>query len=514
MSQNQWIRLSPYVLPQVRQGLHTLQPQNLCPGPDRLAYADALIGHMQHLLAHGQTQEAKRYREYAPWAMYLTSWVEDPETNKITIEPIPEMKNALSLHPEELGVLLVDGRIRDDSQMAYLPAGEGTPALLGLLRLLHRGIQRNDFLRQADAADVGFDEELLQALIDRGAVIPCDGPVPTVRAPEAGAMTWLGHAFVQASCAGRSIWVDPYPMPRMTWSDEEIEAMAAASVPDTFLLRDYGPNAHHVTQDELPIPEAVFVTHQDSDHLDLGAVAMLPANVPIYVPYAEADKPWQIDMVKMIHTILGADRDVRVFRHGESVSFGDLKVTAIPFVGEFPVSLPHHWNCFLVELPNQVWALCADSAITPMQIDVLRAKLEGNVRPFGMMINGIKPRDYSLGYRDSAEEVWSFGRVYSWYLPPWRLFEKGPESGLPLGLIPRLVKECGMTKFYPYAHGNLPWYRMQGTYLLQSHIGSHDMNIWHQMERIGKEHGFSVERLRHGEPYQADTLTIPKQLRK
>lgn len=418
------LRLSPFVMPQLRQGLHDLTPQNLSDGTLRISYAHTLINMVKSLVAHGATMEAKRFRDESLFGPRIMEWNEG-EDGKITIEPLPELENALGFLHEQIGVLFRDGRIRDDSAMTYLPTGEGTAAFADLLHRLHRGIDRAELLRRAEEHDIGFDEELLDDLIARGVI---EEGVAAPPAELGSGVTWMGHAYVRAASGGASIWFDPFPVPRLAWTDAERTSMFREDVPDKFLLENYGPEARQVTQDELTIPDAIFVTHQDTDHVDLGAIALLPPTVPIYVPAADPRMPWQIDLVAAIRTVLGETRDVRVIAHGETVTIGEIKVTAFPFVGEFPVSLPHMWNCYWLELPDQVWAMCADSAVTEQHVLWLADRRRGDTRPFGIMVNGIIEYKDMIGYRDTSIEAASFSRLYSWYLPPIRSFELDRKS--------------------------------------------------------------------------------------
>ncbi len=494
------LRLSPHVMPQIRQGLHDLTPQNLSNGTARVRYAHTLIGMVKSLVTHGATMEAKRFRDESMFGPRIMDWTEGDD-GKVTVEPLPELENALGFSHEQIGVLFRDGRIRDDSAMTYLPTGEGTASFADLLMRLHRGIDRAELLERAEAHDIGFDEELLDDLIARGVIETGDVAPPAH--DSATGIAWLGHAYVRVATPSASVWFDPFPAPRLAWTESERTSMFPDTVPDKFLLDNYGPDAKHVTQDELSIPDAVFVTHQDTDHVDLGALALLPPTVPIYVPASDPKLPWQLDLVAAIRTVLGESRDVRVMTHGESVAIGEIRVTAFPFIGEFPASLPHAWNCYLVELPDQVWALCADSAVTEQHVQWLRARRGTDARPFGIMVNGIVAHSEMHGYRDTSIEAASFSRLYSWYLPPIRAFEPVAACGLPLDVLRRLVKETGLTQVVLYAHGNLPWYRLEGTYLHHSHVGSHTLEAFERMEQMAVSAGARVLRLQHAKPHVA-----------
>lgn len=494
------LRLSPYVLPQIRQGLHDLTPQNLSDGGARIRYAHQLIGMVKALLHRGGPVAAKRFRDESMFGPRIMDWIE-AEDGTISVEPLPELENALGFQPEQIGVLFRDGRIRDDSAMTYLPTGEGTAAFADLLSRLHRGIDRAELLQRAETHDIGFDEELLDDLIARG-VIEAGEVSPAPRDREAG-IAWMGHAFVRVATPTASVWFDPFTAPRLAWTDAERTSMFPDTVPDKFLLENYGPSAHQVTQDELPLPDAVFVTHQDTDHADLGALALLPPTIPIYVPAADPRFPWQIDLVAAIRKVLGEDRDVRVLAHDATVTIGDIHVTAFPFIGEFPMTLPHQWNCYYVELPDQTWALCADSAVTERHVTWLQTKRGADPRPLGIMVNGIVAHAEMQGYRDISIEPASFSRLYSWFVPAIHAFEPVPACGLPVPVLQRMVKDAGLTQVFLYAHGNLPWYRLEGTFLHHSHVGSHTLEAFERMEQMAISAGARVLRLQHAKLHVA-----------
>ena len=121
------LRLSAHVLPQIRQGIHHLVPQNLSPGAARIDYARRVVAQIKQLVAAGDLVRANRYREGVLFGTYLTKLHKDPRTGTTTVEQLPEMEQALGLDVDALGVMLRDGRLRDPSVMAYLPVGAETP---------------------------------------------------------------------------------------------------------------------------------------------------------------------------------------------------------------------------------------------------------------------------------------------------------------------------------------------------------------------------------------------------
>jgi L-ascorbate metabolism protein UlaG (beta-lactamase superfamily) len=490
--------LSPFVLPEVRQGIHGMKPQNLTPGLDRLAYLQRTLLDQRNLLRMN-VDLAKRYRStLSHW--YLTQWKEDPATGATTVHPLPEAELMISLQVDQLGVLLRDGRSRADDDLAYMPTGTDTGKMLTLLGRLHRGITRSALLSLATELDVGFDDELLDDLIARGAVeVGSREPVAAAAEPM---VAWMGHAFVRVEGGGKSVWIDPFPLPRLRWTEAELGTLFDPTLPDAHMLDDYGPGAHHVTQDELPLPDAIFITHPDTDHYDLGALGMLPAHIPIYVPRVQPNAPWDVDLTVALRAVLGDDRDVRVLDHGASVELGPIKITAMPFRGEYPASLPHQWNTYYVELPNQVWALMADGSVTDEHVELLRTRRRGDARPFGMMCNVISADRYSAGYFDTTLDLGSMARLWSWYTAPARLFEEALLPGPTYYELGELAAHAGLSFFFPYAHGNLPWYRVASSYVLRSHIGSHSASQLRSMTRIVQHAGADLVYLRHGQPFR------------
>lgn len=505
---NKSLRLSPFVLPQIRQGLFPLLPANLCDGTARIDYINRICAMANSQIAHGHLEKARNLQHHSCLSQHYLLWEENESTGKVSIVARPQFENELSFRMSELGVLFKDGRLREDSAMVYLPTGDDTPAFCSVLSRLHRGILRDDLLRLATELDVGLDESLLDELIARKVIDY--GHAPDAVEMPGSFVSWLGHAFVRAVSEGRSVWFDPFPCPRMTWTAQEMATLLNQDVPDTFLLANYGPSAHHVTQDELPIPEAVFITHQDVDHYDLGALALLPPTVPIYVPEADPAMPWQIDLVRALKNVLGQGRNVLVLRHGETIVIGDIRVTALPFAGEFPQTLPHKWNCFYVAVPSQDWVLLADSAATQVQVELVKQLRQDRTVPLGIMTNRLRHRSQpkvAPGYRD-GHEMFNTVRLYSWYVPAAETFSPALVCGLHADELKSFVEECGASMVYPYAHGNLPWYRLSGSNLHSSHIGSHTMKSFSEFRDIAKAAGASVVHLRHGEAFNP-TQQVP-----
>jgi L-ascorbate metabolism protein UlaG (beta-lactamase superfamily) len=491
------LRLSRHILPEVRLGLYPLEPQNLCARPERVTYATALVERARSLIRGGHTAAIQDMREQLPLAAQLLSIASVDGVP--SLEVLPDFEDALRFVPERLGVLLRDGRLRDPESMVYVPSGEATAALLRLLRGLTNGVARDALLASPDAEDVGFDAEFLDGLIERG-VVELGRPATM---PLEDGMTWIGHAYVVAKAGPHAAWFDPYPCPAFTWAPEELAEVFTAPVPDAVLLPDYGPAASHRTALDLPAPSAVFITHQDTDHFALGALGLIDPAIPIYVPAADPARPWQVDLQRVFRDTLGPDRNVQVLRAGDVIELGAMRVHAVPFVGEFPSTLPHQWLVYYVELPNQTWLVGADSAITAAHLRWLAAHRGGDGRPFGLMTNSIHDGPVTFrGYSDSGTQLTSFHRLFSWYVPPAELLAPSVPSGVHVSVLRELVTAHGLTAVYPYAHGNLPWYRMQASVLHDSHVGSHSVGAFRRYQALAAACGTRVAYLRHARGFE------------
>ncbi len=64
------------------------------------------------------------------------------------------------------------------------------------------------------------------------------------------------------------------------------------------------------------------------------------------------------------------------------------------------------------------------------------------------------------------------------------------------------VADTSLRYLYPYAGGNLPWYRVKGSYAMASHVSSMSMLAWRRHEHAAMQQGVIVTLLRHGEPWR------------
>ena len=105
-------------------------------------------------------------------------------------------------------------------------------------------------------------------------------------------LTWLGHAGILFQTSRSSVCVDPFLRPHVKWTEEEVKSCFSDSFGDRRFFEPYGPRLTQLSPAQLPPLDAVFVTHQDMDHCNLGVLMMLPEDVPIVVPaYHPAPEP-------------------------------------------------------------------------------------------------------------------------------------------------------------------------------------------------------------------------------
>ncbi len=92
-----------------------------------------------------------------------------------------------------------------------------------------------------------------------------------------------------------TVWFDPLVPPRLRYTAEDLPIAFADEHPfGSFVVGEYGPQCEQLTVSNLPRPDAVFVSHPDIDHFDLGVLMCLPEDVPIVVPPTRPDSPWDV----------------------------------------------------------------------------------------------------------------------------------------------------------------------------------------------------------------------------
>jgi L-ascorbate metabolism protein UlaG (beta-lactamase superfamily) len=145
---------------------------------------------------------------------------------------------------------------------------------------------------------------IVKAMLTRGDIGKPGRPIPLAHSSLTGpaaalAVTWLGHASALIEIDGLRVLADP------VWSDRVS--------PSLFV----GPKRLHpvpVTIDELPPLDAVIISHDHYDHLDLGTVQSLrdKSSAPFLVPIGVGDhlRRWGVPEDRIIE--LDWDRQHKV----------------------------------------------------------------------------------------------------------------------------------------------------------------------------------------------------------
>jgi len=468
------LQLSRHVLPQLRMGSQRLTPQNMTGGRDRIAYLDGLVAHLNVLLhADGlDLERVMRFRSQAPFAEQLT---------RLTLEGGRPVASAIDAAPDRLGfdldrltVVFADGRQRQPEQMLSLETGAATPQLARILAALATGIPRPELLARAHDEGVDMDDDFLDELLARDVIEARDEPrQPAARfaAMPGERVTWLGHAAAIFQSGPTTLWIDPHLSPVIRWQPGETRRVLSPAFADAILIDGYGDSVEQLSVFDLPTPDAVLITHPDVDHCDLGVLMTLPETTTIVVPRS-GGAPWEVDLARLVRDVLGEHRKVVELAHGEELQLGDTRVTAFPFVGEFPPSLPHAWNCYLVETERSLAAFTADAAVTAAEVDLLARRLATG-RPALVMARIGEPDDTpGFGWRENGAELYSALRLWPWYAPLASWFDPTPPLGVSQVSCVALAR-AGLRWFFPYAVGSVPWLRFHDpAHFFWSGIGS------------------------------------------
>ncbi len=104
--------------------------------------------------------------------------------------------------------------------------------------------------------------------------------------------------------SGRTtVWFDPLVLPRLRYAPGELDAVYP--ITEARFLSHDDPGIAQPTLLDLPLPDAVVLSHEDADVCDLGLLACPPNTTPIIVP-RWAGRAWEVDLAKTIPAIIGA----------------------------------------------------------------------------------------------------------------------------------------------------------------------------------------------------------------
>jgi L-ascorbate metabolism protein UlaG (beta-lactamase superfamily) len=433
----------------------------MSPGGDRLSYVEGLVDHVRRALQGSGVsfEDAARFLQQAPTGSEL-----------VELQPgaLPSVKvndhaiDVVHFRQEALGILFLDGRVRDARAMGYLAGGAHTPVISRLVAALSRGIPVDRFIALARRLNMDLTPDAAQELF--GGIIEeyqnCGETPPLARPGARETVTWLGHAAAMFQVQATSIWIDPYLRPRMTWSPAEQTTLFSNDFADSQLVANYGPEAEQLPIASLPRANAVLITHQDIDHFDLGTLMMLPEEALIVVPRPKAGRPWDIDLAQVIRRVLGPRRKVIRLGHGRSVRVGPAEITALPFFGEYPNALPHQWNTYLVETGHAAAVFFSDSSVQEEHVRYLTARIRPRRKP--VTVFSYVPYEPSASNETSLRWHNEMNRLWPWYIPLWDRFSPSPQCGISLDLLRSLAKQLNLTGYFVYASGSTPAHRVAG----------------------------------------------------
>jgi L-ascorbate metabolism protein UlaG (beta-lactamase superfamily) len=473
------LRFSRYSGPQVRMGTALLYPQNMVAGEDRVEYLSRTAAHL--------TRALRQHNLAAPVAQQLAAeaplvgdlLVVAQGTKGLEVRPRPGAEDHLHFDRRRLTVCFPHGKRRGEG-MYGVTSGEATPALSDLCQALRRGASRSSLARilreHLDDPLELIDAMQQRGVIERGAPL---SPAP-VDAQPGTRVTWMGHAALAVQSGQSTCWVDPWIPPCIEWTSAERTTLFSTRFAESQLFEAYGPGLKQICSYDLPAPDAVFITHQDRDHVDLGLLMTLPASAQIVVPESRPGRPWEVDLRALLRSVLGKRRPVRTLGHGKSLTVGSLRVTAFPFRGEMPASQPHSWNCYLFESAQGLVACTADSDVHEETVEVLTAAHRASGKPLTLF--GTVPSDGDFGPAED-EDMLNPWRLHSWYQPAVDLFRSPGGASLPYQALRELKGRAGCSGFFAYGAGTAPWFRLRPEDPLALRVSSLPSSAWSRLKR-------------------------------
>jgi L-ascorbate metabolism protein UlaG (beta-lactamase superfamily) len=487
------LALSRYIRPAFFVGDQMLNPQNMTAGPERLAYLYGLISHLNFLLREGvEFSEVSAFLAQVPLGKTMVRLDESARSARLS----EQAEDYVHLNPQRISISFADGRKRGRSSMLTLAVGEESPQFAHLLSLLGSAEGEGDSAERASM--LVEHRELLEYLAGQEVVEPLVAKPSVTKTGQPPWVTWLGHACCTFETSNTAVWVDPFFLPQIAWREDEVAAFFSPKFADSVLVQPYGPDTEPFTPRDLLAPQAVLITHPDTDHFDLGTLMTLPEKVEIIVPRAHPGSEFDVGLDRVIDRFLGRRR-VICLGHGESHQVGDITVRAFPFSGEVPAGVLHAWNCYLCSGAGASVAFCADSAIDELQTQFLVNELERSELPlyvFGRVRGGDTPWH---GYRDSRTELYNEMRGWCWHTPVKSLFAPVPGVGVgPRGLS--ALSRSGVAGFFPYATGSTPWMRCDRD-PHTAFVGSLSLEDWKSVLGRLQVASIRVPPLQYGQPY-------------
>jgi L-ascorbate metabolism protein UlaG (beta-lactamase superfamily) len=466
MKTNKQLRLSLFTVPEVSIGRAPLTPQNSQFDPRRLQYLEGMVAYLNGLFenlqkSYSRSETLSRLEKFLAQLPY-SELVKIDTSGEPCVAEIPSARDRIAFNKDRLRINFLDGLHRR-SESPGIPAGRYTPVVSQIISKLAQGVSEEALSRMLKKCDVNLSPvmdglrnlELIEEIDPAVQIVP-----QGLLEGKKNRLTWLGHAGVLFQTSRSSVCVDPFLRPHIQWTEMDLESSFSDTFGDRFFFEPYGPQLAQLSPAQLPPLDAVFVTHQDIDHCNLGVLMMLPEDIPIVVPDCHPDHMWEVDLSALIRSVLGRRRKVIRLKHGETITIGDIRATAFPFSGEMPSSLKPFWNCYLFETDNAAVACAADAALTDESVDFLIKRLRGKRKPLVLCARLIHSGETSPGFRDETGTLFNFTRLWAWYMPIWDLFQPVEELGISESRFRKLSQATNLRFYLPYAMGTAPWFRI------------------------------------------------------
>jgi L-ascorbate metabolism protein UlaG (beta-lactamase superfamily) len=466
MKSTSHLRLSLFTVPEVSIGRAPLTPQNSQFDPRRVTYVEGMVaylnGRFENLRKNYSRAEALSRLETLLAQLPYSELVKIDSSGEPCVAEIPSARDRIAFNKDRLRINFLDGLHRR-SESPGIPAGRHTPEISHIISTLARGVSEEALSRMLKKCDVDLSPvmdglrnlELIEAIDPSAQIVP-----QGLLEGKKDRLTWLGHAGVLFQTSRSSVCVDPFLRPHMKWTEKDLKSSFSDTFGDRFFFDPYGPQLAQLSPAQLPPLDAVFVTHQDIDHCNVGVLMMLPEDIPIVVPDCHPDHKWEVDLSALIRNVLGRRRKVIRLKHGETITIGDIRATAFPFYAEMPSSLKTFWNCYLFETNTAAVACAADAALTDESVDFLITRLRGKRKPLVLCARLIHSGEQSAGFREETDTLSNFTRLWPWYMPMWDLFQPVEESGISESRFRRLSQATNLRLYLPYAMGTAPWFRI------------------------------------------------------
>ncbi len=273
----------------------------------------------------------------------------------------------------------------------------------------------------------------------------------------------LGHAALMYRAQDQFFLFDPWLLP---W-------FAEAPVPSLW-------------GSVLPVPSAIFLTHDHDDHVDPRTLLHLPKEIPIVVPSRRNRRALYYDY----QALLGAlgFRNIIELAHGESWKFEGGSVVSVPFYGEDPCDIEMPRNCYLVNDRGRNTLVHADSGPTNSgKSAVKEGVMQGLVEQYGPIATLLASQQQLLEIRTYA--------AHAALSNPGKWLDCGENGHLTNSYLIDLCSAAQARLFVSYATGGADWYPDHLSFMFSKRNPARTALLtgnWEPPERLGdqlKPHG-------------------------